>query len=231
MFKRIKGIIILAALVYSSLMISPSMSLSAIVPDSQYSLTAIIGSYAWGQRDHNDVSGLGYVDNVADRATVESLMSDGYTEVSPPLFNGIYNWEPDGLHALEFAFNSGTNYSLNSLSFTSSRNYDNNTPISIEYAVDGSGWIVAASTTSGTLGIITGPVNTYTINLGGVIADRIRFVTNGGEQVSLHEIIIDGEKQGVLAVPTMTNWGIIIYMILTGIGVVYYLRRKNRAEI
>ena len=158
-------------------------------------------------------------------------MSDGYTEVSQPLFNGIYNWDPAGLHALEFAFNGGTNYSLNSLSFMSSRSFANPTPISVEYAVDGSGWIVAASTTSGTLGIITGPVNTYTINLGGIVADRVRFVTDGGDQVSLHEIIIDGERQGALSVPAMTEGGMIVYMMLAGIGVVYFLRRKNRAEI
>jgi hypothetical protein len=32
------------------------------------------------------------------------------------------------------------------------------------------------------------------------------------------------------AVPTMTEWGMIIFMIVAGIGAVYYLRRQRRAE-
>jgi len=32
------------------------------------------------------------------------------------------------------------------------------------------------------------------------------------------------------AVPTMTQWGMIIFMVLAGLGAVYYLRRQRRAE-
>jgi hypothetical protein len=32
------------------------------------------------------------------------------------------------------------------------------------------------------------------------------------------------------SVPTMTEWGMIIFMILAGLGAVYYMRRQRRAE-
>lgn len=177
---------------------------AAPISSGAYSLTAIVGSYAWGCTDWNAADPLGYVDNIADIGTVQALLSDGYVFqpqgcTSNP--NGIYNWDPvlegAGLHVLEFDFNGGTNYLLNSLSFISSRSYSDGTPISIEYALDGGAWIVAASTTSGGLGITTGDANTYVISLGGVLADRFRFVTNGGDQVSVHEIIIDGMAPAV----------------------------------
>jgi hypothetical protein len=33
----------------------------------------------------------------------------------------------------------------------------------------------------------------------------------------------------VTSVPTMTEWGMIIFMVLAGLGSVYYLRRQRRA--
>jgi len=36
------------------------------------------------------------------------------------------------------------------------------------------------------------------------------------------------DTQNVQAVPTMTEWGMIIFMILAGLGSVYYLRRQGR---
>jgi hypothetical protein len=35
---------------------------------------------------------------------------------------------------------------------------------------------------------------------------------------------------GSLGIPTMTEWGMIIFMILAGFGAVYYLRRQKRTE-
>jgi len=32
------------------------------------------------------------------------------------------------------------------------------------------------------------------------------------------------------SVPTMTEWGMIIFMVLAGLGAVYYMRRQRRAE-
>jgi hypothetical protein len=34
---------------------------------------------------------------------------------------------------------------------------------------------------------------------------------------------------GPLDVPTMTEWGMIIFMVFAGLGAVYYLRRQRRA--
>jgi hypothetical protein len=196
-------------------------------------LTSIVGSYAWGCTDWNGESTLGYVNNVSDLGTVEELLCDGYefqpSGCSTP--NGIYNWETPGLHALEFAFNGGTNYTLNSLSFISSRSYGTSTPISIEYSVDEGSWIEAASTTSGDLGITSGDAETYTINLGGVIADRFRYTTNGGEQVSIHEISIDAElaSGNGESIPTMTEWGMIImFLIMTGSA--FWMMRRSQTS-
>jgi len=209
---------------------SPVSTSADTLPCSEYTLTAIVGSYAWGCTDWNAVSTLGYVNNVSDLGTVEALLCDGY-EFQPDecsVTNGIYNWETPGLHALEFAFNGGTNYTLNTLSFISSRSYEDGTPISIEYAVDGGSWIEAASTTSGALGIITGDANTYTINLGGVIADRFRYIINGGEQVSIHEIIIDVEEEGeVESIPTINEWGIIIMSLILAGSALWMIRRRQ----
>ena len=33
-----------------------------------------------------------------------------------------------------------------------------------------------------------------------------------------------------LSIPTMTEWGMIIFVVLAGLGAVYYLKRQRRAE-
>jgi hypothetical protein len=37
-------------------------------------------------------------------------------------------------------------------------------------------------------------------------------------------------QQQPLAIPTFSEWGMIILMVLSGVGSVYYLRRQKRAE-
>jgi len=37
-------------------------------------------------------------------------------------------------------------------------------------------------------------------------------------------------QQEPTAIPTMNEWGMIIFMVLAGLGAVYYLRRQRRAE-
>jgi len=39
---------------------------------------------------------------------------------------------------------------------------------------------------------------------------------------------IDGVQAGVSAVPTMTEWGMIIFIILAGLGSIYYLRKYKK---
>jgi len=41
---------------------------------------------------------------------------------------------------------------------------------------------------------------------------------------------ICGSINGTAAVPTVTEWGMIIFMVLAGLGAVYYLRRQGRVE-
>jgi len=36
--------------------------------------------------------------------------------------------------------------------------------------------------------------------------------------------------QSIIIIPTMTEWGMIIFMVLAGLWSIYYLRRKRRAE-
>lgn len=169
---------------------------AASISPSEYALQNIVGSYHYGQTDWVDDILPGPVDNVADLGVVEGLMSDGYVVLAPavgPPYNGIYNFPSAGLHALEFAMNSGQDYTLSALSFISTRSYDGTTPIRVEVALDGGAWAVAAATTPDALGMVTGPDTLYTIALGDVQADAFRFVTEDGNQVSLHEIIVDGE--------------------------------------
>jgi hypothetical protein len=49
---------------------------------------------------------------------------------------------------------------------------------------------------------------------------------------SLVSVCIDPDEDGICgsiqtAVPTMTEWGMIIFMVLAGIGSIYYMRRKK----
>jgi hypothetical protein len=39
-----------------------------------------------------------------------------------------------------------------------------------------------------------------------------------------------GTCQGLSSIPTMNEWGMIIFMLLAGVGAVYYLRRQKRAN-
>jgi len=156
---------------------------AASINPSEYALTEIVGTYSHGLIDFNmDIP----VDNVAELPLVEAMMSDG------PQPEAIYNWPTDDVHALVFAMNAGQDYTLNALTFSSSRSYNDLTPIQVEYGLDGGAWTVAAQTTPGALGVTTGALVDYTIALGDVQADRVRFVTDGGGQLSLHEIVLEG---------------------------------------
>ena len=55
----------------------------------------------------------------------------------------------------------------------------------------------------------------------------------GDNDITSNEIITDpgGLGQPITSVPTMNEWGMIIFMVFAGIGSVYYLRRQRRTEI
>ena len=50
--------------------------------------------------------------------------------------------------------------------------------------------------------------------------------------INNNNVIVDqgGPGRGNTAVPTMTEWGMIIFMVLAGLGAVYYIRRKRRTN-
>jgi hypothetical protein len=54
-----------------------------------------------------------------------------------------------------------------------------------------------------------------------------------GDDTGVDGIIVDqggpGQALGPVAIPTMTEWGMIILIGLLGIGAVYYLRRRRSA--
>ena len=58
--------------------------------------------------------------------------------------------------------------------------------------------------------------------------------TSGGVLLFQDESQIPGTFQAILwqkaAIPTMTQWGMIIFIVLAGFGAVYYLRRRKRAN-
>jgi hypothetical protein len=54
-------------------------------------------------------------------------------------------------------------------------------------------------------------------------------VTVSAEPVTGINISLQGQPQRVESVPTMTEWGMIIFIALAGVGSVYYLRRQRRA--
>ncbi len=205
---------IITSYLFVYLLVVAGVANAALISDTEYQLTSITGSYAWGQTDWNDVANSGYVNNVTDLGVVESILSDGYTDSprsSGPI-NGIYNWASGGFHALTFEFLGGTDFVLDTLSFISSRSYSQTTPIAIDYRLDGGLWQNAVSTTSGALGISTGFFgNTYTLDLGGIKADAFRFTTDGGGQVSLHEISLSGSNAAAVPEPGS--------VLLLGLGV------------
>lgn len=54
------------------------------------------------------------------------------------------------------------------------------------------------------------------------IIDKVRFFVNGSADPTCAAV--------PKSVPTMTEWGIIIFIVIAGLGSVYYLRRKKTAE-
>jgi hypothetical protein len=210
---------------------SPIVS-AQVIPADQYSLTALVGEFSWGYTDWNaHCSGTGLINNVTDLSAVETILSDGYADdfrtVCPatPPFNGIYNWpNPSNPATYEFAIAGGTNAILDELRFISSRSYNSSTSITVQYSLDGGPWTTAATTTAGTLGIVTGSAATYSLPLGGVQADRFR-LTLQGDQVSVHEIIVLG--QGRLAVPALGSWGVIAMTLLLASAALLTLRMRQ----
>jgi len=222
---------------------------AAPIPASNYTMS-LEGFWVWGWTDWNATSCFGQMDNNADRARAEMLMSDGYVDLfnsdcglGEDTTNGIYNWQdsaPDTLDANEpgaplvpsdacmvFDMNGGVEATVDSIEFISSRSYSSATVVTVEYAMDGGAWNQALSTTANDLGITTGSGNPYTLVLGGVTGDAFRLCVLGasGDQISFHEVTFDGVG-GVPSMPPLGMLALIAVLLALGYGV---LRRRARA--
>lgn len=212
---------------FSAVVIAAALGLAAQagatpIATSNYSLTKLTGTFELGRTNWNALSDYGYLNDTTQLGQVQTAFSDGYTSMASwqTGYNGLYSGYPMGANTIEFAFNSGTDYLLNSLTFLSSRSYSNSTSVVLQYALNGGAWQTAASTTSGALGIKSGAANNYMLNFGGVTADAFRLSLNGG-QISFHEISVDGRT----AVPEPGS------VALLGLGLigVFVARRKSKS--
>ncbi len=54
----------------------------------------------------------------------------------------------------------------------------------------------------------------------------------GDDDLTLNSIIVDqgGPGQGAANIPTMTEWGMIIFVVLAGLGAVFFMRRQKTAK-
>jgi hypothetical protein len=141
-----------------------STTIAAPIPTTDYALSEITGSFAWGFRDNNNVSASGYVNNATDLGVVATMMQDGLdfgthsgnsSGPGPNNTHGVYDGDGNAAGGLEFASGVGT-LTLDSLTFHSSRSYSGGTIVEVDVRSGGGGWTNVVSTTSGALGIITG---------------------------------------------------------------------------
>jgi hypothetical protein len=55
----------------------------------------------------------------------------------------------------------------------------------------------------------------------------------GDDDLTVNNVIVDqgGLGRGNSAIPTLTEWGMLIFVLLAGLGAVYFMRRQSRAKI
>lgn len=168
---------------------------ASVISTGQYEVTDLSGSWRTGSTGWN-------LNGAVTVPLADVLMSDGYTDdFGQSVVNGIYSGYPDSFSSITFGTIGGGAFLLNSFSFITSRNYSNSTVLSLDYSVNGGGWINAQTVSTSVLLAPLSPClatvgnlcagMTATMGFGSVMADQWRLSLSGG-QVSLHEVIVQG---------------------------------------
>lgn len=213
------------SLLLGSLFIACSASAS-VINTSQYEVSGLSGYWAAGS------TGWNLYPAAVTVASADVLMSDGYTDdFGHSVINGIYSGYPSSPSSITFSTVGGNDFLLNTFSFITSRNYSNSTVLSLEYSLNGGAWlnaeIVSTSFLLAPLSSCLAAMNnncagmTATMNFGGVMADQWR-LTLSGDQVSLHEVVVDGGAASSVPEPSS--------LALLGLGLASLagLRRKKK---
>lgn len=178
---------------------------AGLISTNDYDLTSISGSWLTGSTGWN-LSGS------INLGLADAILSDGYVDdFGRTVVNGIYSMDSG---VLTFGTN-GTDYLLDSFSFITSRNYENNSSFILDYRLDGGSWLTADTASSNSL---VAPLSSClsstnnlcagklaTLSFGGVLADEWR-ISKSGSQISFHEVIVQGVD--VQSVPEPTTLAI-----------------------
>jgi hypothetical protein len=206
---------------------------AATISTSDYSLTSMTGSLAWGDYDYNRANDLsaGFVNTVSDLAIVNTMLSDGLpTEPfgnGPGGSTGIYNWssalgaETDATIAL--SVNTGLNALVSGVRVWVSRSYSSSTPVEVFTRISGGTWTSRFSSTSGAMGFASNnsSATPHDLLFPAVAADEVRFDFGGagGNQIGVNEFLILGDVE-VVPEPSSTA--------LLGLGGLALMLRRRR---
>jgi len=141
------------------------------------------------------------------------------------------NWGLEGTNGSNFlCFNGGNPGYTMELNFTSPQSSvsldvsrSNGSSAGDTFTINAYNGLVLLNTQT----VILGPINTWSTII--INTPGINRITWDGAGVDFHPYGVDNLifQQQATTVPTMDEWGMIIFMALAGLGAVSYLRRKK----